>query len=141
MIRGYEGQEGVTPVTTILFTVDAILRDGNAAFVDGVVCESAIQVGDTFTCLRGPARVRDAVTARWLAGDPGGKDAIKLRIESIESYRHFWKAMSPGMTARIGLSGDGIDLLRKHVVLVGVLTRAEVAVDQMVPSDGGRGGA
>src|SRR5262245_59757979 len=93
----------------IEFTVDRLTVQDGRALVDGRVCESPIRVGDVFTKVYGHKQQWD--TKRWVDVDPGPTHTVRLVIESIDSYRRLWDELSPGMTARLTLTGDGLDRL------------------------------
>jgi hypothetical protein len=107
----------------IEFTVEAILPVDGMMFVDGRVCNAAIRPGDVFTRLYGPDTKWDSSRAEWIAADPGPTRSVALRIESIESYRRFWDELSEGMTARIRLSGVGVEFLQQGKIIGGTVSR------------------
>ena len=101
----------------IVFTVEAILQTDGTTFVDGRVCKAPIRLGDVFTRLYGHSQRWDAVGGKWVEIDPGPTLSIALRIESIESYKRFFDELPSGMTARIELSGAGVELLQEGKII------------------------
>jgi hypothetical protein len=93
----------------IVFTVERLTQEDGCAFVDGRVCESAIRVGDVFSKVYGHKQ--------WVDVDPGPTHAVRLVIQSIYSYRRLWGELSPGMTARLKLTGDGLERLSEGMIL------------------------
>jgi hypothetical protein len=69
----------------------------------------------TFTKIYGHKQRWDS--KQWVAIDPGPTQAVRLVIQSIDSYRRLWDELSPGMTARLTLTGDGLDRLSEGRIL------------------------
>ncbi len=99
----------------IAFTVERLTPEDGRALIDGRVCESAIRVGDVFTKIYGHKQRWDS--KQWVDVDPGPTHAVRLVIQSIDSYRRLWDELSPGMTARLTLTGDGLDRLSEGRIL------------------------
>jgi hypothetical protein len=97
------------------FTVERLKSEDGRALVDGRVCESPIRVGDVFTRLYGHKQHWDG--KQWVNVDPGPTYTVRLVIQSIDSYRRQWEELSPGMTARLTLTGNGLDLLSEGRIL------------------------
>jgi hypothetical protein len=101
----------------IEFTVERLAFEAGRALVDGRVSESPIKVGDVFTKIYGHKQRLDTKSGRWVAADPGPTHTIRLIIQSIDSYRRQWDELSSGMTARLTLSGDGLERLSEGRIL------------------------
>ncbi len=99
----------------IEFTVEQFTLEDGRALVDGRVCESEIRVGDVFTKIYGHKQQWDG--KQLVDVDPGPTYAVRLVIQSIESYRRLWDELSRGMTARLTLTGDGLDKLSEGRIL------------------------
>lgn len=101
----------------IEFTVERLTPEDGCALVDGRVCESGIRVGDVFTKVYGHKQRWDS--KQWVKIDPVPTHAVRLVIQSIVSYRRSWDELSPGLTARLTLTGDGLDRLSECMILGG----------------------
>jgi hypothetical protein len=99
----------------IEFTVERLTPEDGRALIDGRVCESPIRVGDVCTKIYGHKQRWD--TKEWVATDPGPTHSVRLVIQSIESYRTLLDQLSPGMTARLTVTGDGLDQLSEGRIL------------------------
>jgi hypothetical protein len=101
----------------IEFTVDRLTPEDGRALVDGRVCESPIRVGDVFTKIYGHKQRLDTKQGQWVAADPDPTHTVRLVIQTIDSYRRLWDELSSGMTARLTLTGDGLDRLSEGRIL------------------------
>src|SRR5688572_12739548 len=99
------------------FAIERLTSDDRRALVDGRVCESPISVGDVFTKIYGYHQRWNG--KEWVAIDSGPTHSLRLVIQSIESYRRSWDELSPGMTARLTVTGDGLDRLSEGKILGG----------------------
>ena len=93
------------------FTVERLILEDDRAFIDGRICGLPLRVGDTFTKVFGHNQRWDRDTDEWIAVDPSPVHTISLVIRSIESYRRMWDELSTGMTARVEVTGTGLDKL------------------------------
>lgn len=91
------------------FLVDRVeLRDGAAA-VDGRLGEAAIRKGHVFS------RSFDDTEA-WRK-KKREFHPCRFVLSGIEAYRHRLDELSGGLTARLYIEGDGLDVLRHSKVL------------------------
>ena len=99
----------------IVFTIERLTPEDGRALVDGRVCASPIKVGDVFT------KVYDHeqrwIDGQWIAIDPSPAYTVRLVIQSIDSYSRLWDELSPGLTGRLMLTGDGVERLSEGRIL------------------------
>ncbi len=105
----------MTPQASIQF---GIVHTGNSesyATVDGRCHEGPIHKGRVFTLLSKATIQKTPECYGPVTLHPFCE--VELKIESIWAYGHQINELSPGMTARLELSGTGIDQIKPDLVL------------------------
>ena len=77
----------------------------------GRVHEADIVLDDLFTELAWTPWLPEPVNGSRV-GEPTGRHAVALRVESIEAYQRKLDYLSSGMTGALKLTGSGQELLR-----------------------------
>lgn len=99
------------------FSVDGVdAREGTRVTVIGRNFTHPLSVGDTFTRsyrLIPPENV-DRHTVPWLAVD---EHPLELKVDRIQAYGASLETLSAGVTARLHLSGTGIDAVADGRIL------------------------
>jgi hypothetical protein len=99
----------------IEFTIGRVTTEEGRALVDGRNCDAPMRIGDIFTRVYGQRQKWDGT--EWVAVGLGPTHSVRLVIQSIESYRRIWDELSPGMTARLTITGDGLAQLSEGRIL------------------------
>ena len=99
----------------IEFGISAVKSTGSNVVIEGRCHRGPIVLGDTFTVL-------SEMTVQITAQNCGPATlhpvaSVEMKVDSIWAYGHFLKEISQTMTARLQLSGSGIDYLKVGFVL------------------------
>lgn len=89
------------------FHVYVVHRLGSPATVDGRCLTGHIRLHDKFVVL---AKIDNA-------GTESEPQAVSLDVTGITAYSHEFKEITEGLTARLCLKGNGLDLLQEGLVL------------------------
>lgn len=102
----------------IEFSIDDCQSLEQRIYVLGRCLEDTIRVGDTFSSMFRPQINRDGGVISS-SPDESSRVSINFRTVKIEAYKSSLEELSSGTTARIEISGDGVEHLQKGLVLSG----------------------
>jgi hypothetical protein len=95
-------------VGLIEFFLNEVLHDRHGTIICGRCGESEFGVGDMFVTLWWVYSACDEQSKAWVDLDEGKAAEIRLRVEEIGYYDGTIERLSPGHTAGLRFSGDGV---------------------------------
>ena len=100
----------------IEFLIAYFQRQSDRVIVAGRCCQGPINVGERFHCLY--ESVVERTEDRYGSSKRQGQgELVNLRVDSIFAYGHCFTQLDPGMTARLELSGEGIEKIKEGLIL------------------------